>query len=88
MAAERRNPRRHRDVVDSRRATDPHLTTRDCANRLGVSTGFIVGEIRDGRLAATVLQRDGYRTVYRIAPAQLEAYIARHGWTADRAPAG
>jgi hypothetical protein len=77
-----REDRRHapRDAaprITGRRSTDPTLTTRDCADRLGVSTGFIVGEIRAGRLAAFALKRR-HRTTYRVAPADLAAYIVRN----------
>jgi excisionase family DNA binding protein len=78
---DRRDPDRQRPAVTGRRRTDPTLTTRDCANRLGVSPNFIIGEIRDGRLKAIVLQRAGRRTLYRIAPTALDDYLARHGWT-------
>ncbi|HXO84683.1 MAG TPA: helix-turn-helix domain-containing protein [Gemmatimonadales bacterium] len=67
--------------VDGRRETDPRLTTRDCAERLGVSTNFIVGEIRDGRLRALVIRRGRRRSMYRIAPADLNAYLRQHRWT-------
>lgn len=44
-------------------ASTPELprlyTTVECAARLGVATGFIVGEIRDGRLRALVCERPG-----------------------------
>lgn len=80
---DRRNPARDLPSAAGHRATDPTLTTRDCADRLGVSPRFIVDEIRDGRLAALVLARPGHRTVYRVAPADLAAYLARFGWTAQ-----
>lgn len=80
---DRRDPSRQEPQPEGLRATDPRLTTRDCADRLGVSTGFIIGEIRDGRLAATLCEREGKRTIYRIAPADFEAYQRRH-WTAKR----
>jgi excisionase family DNA binding protein len=62
------------------------LTTRDIADRLGVSTGFIVGEIRDGRLAALQLRRTGKRTVYRVSEADFDAYVARHWMPASDRP--
>lgn len=67
--------------LDGRRETDPRLTTTDCAKRLGVSTGFIVGEILEGRLRALVLKRAGRRSMYRIAPADIRAYIRQHRWS-------
>ncbi len=81
--AERRRSTRQEARIDGQRATDPRLTTRDCADRLGVSPGFIVGEIRDGRLPALVLEREGLRTVYRIIPRDFEAYCRRFEWHPD-----
>jgi excisionase family DNA binding protein len=62
------------------RATDPTLKPRDCADRLGVSSGFIIGEIRDGRLRALVIERKGFRTIYRIREEDLQAYLRAHRW--------
>ncbi|HVL65742.1 MAG TPA: helix-turn-helix domain-containing protein [Vicinamibacterales bacterium] len=81
---ERRDPRRQHALQDGRRASDPTLTTRDVADRLGVSTAFVIGEIRDGRLTATVWKRDGKRAIYRIAPADLDDYERRHRWNRGR----
>jgi excisionase family DNA binding protein len=78
---ERRSAPRQESRVDGRRDTDPRLTTSDCAQRLGVSTQFIVGEIREGRLRALVIQRGRRRAMYRIAPADLAAYLRQHRWT-------
>lgn len=73
--------------IDGQRRSDPKLTTRDCADRLGVTTAFILGEIQDGRLSAQITAREGYRTIYRVAPQELEAYIHRHRWQRGRAKA-
>lgn len=54
------------------------LSTRECADRLGVTTDFIVGEIRDGRLAARVMTRESGRPLYRIEAAAFTTYLARH----------
>lgn len=59
-----------------RRATDPCLTTSDCAEAISMTTEFIVGEIRDGRLKARTYA--GGRPRYRIAPADWDAYLARY----------
>jgi len=71
--------------LDGRRATDPTLTTGDCARRLGVSTNFIVGEIRDGRLRALVIKRGLKRAIYRVAPTDLTTYLQQHRWTTSAA---
>jgi excisionase family DNA binding protein len=77
---DRRHPDRQAPRLQGRRATDPTLTTRDLADRLGVSTAFILGEIRDGRLSALTLSGRGKRTIYRVSEAAFEAYVARY-WT-------
>jgi hypothetical protein len=75
---ERRNPVGQEPRVGGARATDPRLTTRDCADRLGVTPRFIVGEIQDGRLIAHERNRQGHRAIYRIAEIEFAAYIRRH----------
>lgn len=56
------------------------LTTRDCADILGMSTGFIRGEIEDGRLQAGVYEPDDAagRRVYRIDWADFLVYCEKH----------
>lgn len=83
---ERRDVYHQEPLVGGARHSDPRLTTRDCANRMGVSTNFIIGEIRDGRLAALVVEREGLRTLYRVSEAQLEAYLARYRWIRAERP--
>ena len=56
------------------------LSTRQCAVQIGVSTSFIRGEIRDGRLRAQQLVRDGKRPVYRVALSDFRVYLTQH-WT-------
>jgi len=58
----------------------PSLTSRAVADQLGVSQDFVVGEILDGRLRASVLARPGKRRIYRVSPRELEAYKRRFGW--------
>lgn len=65
---------------DGRRATDPRLTTRAIADKLGVGTQFVLDEIHDGRLDALVLERPGARRVYRVTPQAFDEYLARHRW--------
>lgn len=81
---DRRDPRRQEPNPRGSRATDPCLTTRQVADRLGVSPNFIIGEIRDLRLKATVIERAGKRTIYRIAPQDVDAYELRHRWTGQK----
>jgi excisionase family DNA binding protein len=80
MVDDRRRPDHQKPDADGRRQSDPRLTTRECADRLGVHTSFVVGEIRDGRLEALVIERASRRAVYRISEAALRAYLTRHRW--------
>jgi hypothetical protein len=85
---DRRNPQRQAAKVDGQRATDPTLSTRECAKKIGLDTEYIVGEIRDGRLKAFVISRPGRRPIYRVTPADFDAYLARYGsWTKTKTPA-
>jgi len=77
---DRRDPQRQQPLVDGERLSDPTLSTRDCADYLGVSTDFVVGEIQDGRLVAKVLERPGLRKIYRVSRTELDAYVVRYGW--------
>jgi len=54
------------------------MTTADVARELGVSTGFVRGEIHAGRLVAKVSNRDGLRCVYRLTRAQVDAYLSKY----------
>lgn len=78
---DRRDQAEQKALVGGARATDPRLTTRDVADRLGVSTNFVIGEIRDGRLDAMVVEREGLRALYRISESSLATYLQRHKWT-------
>jgi hypothetical protein len=60
------------------------MTTAQCAARIGVSTDFVLCEIRDRRLVANVIIRDGKRTVYRVAVVDFDAYLRRHWGRADQ----
>jgi hypothetical protein len=62
-------------------STDWPLTTRDCADRLGVGTEFIAGEIDDGRLVALVIRRPGKRPIRRISEDGLAQYIRDVSWS-------
>ena len=79
MSDDRRS--HHVEMIGGRRSTDPCLTTRDCASRLGVSTEFIRGEIRDGRLKALVIERPPNRLIFRVSERELAEYVRRYQWT-------
>jgi hypothetical protein len=82
--AERRRHERQQPLPGGDRKDDPPmdgwLKPRDCADRLGVTPNFIIGEIRDGRLNALVIERPGSKAIYRIRTSSLQAYITRYGW--------
>ena len=82
--SDRRRVNRQDPQGNGRRETDPTLTTSVCAERLGVTSQFIVGEITSGRLAGLVLERGLGRRIYRVSPAALRAYIRKYRW--QRAP--
>lgn len=58
------------------------LSTRECADYLGVSTTFIRDAIRDGGLKAERIQAPGRsRPIYRIAEADFIAFLQASGYT-------
>lgn len=63
---ERRDVGHQSPRVDGERASDPRWKPRDIAARLGVTPGFIVAEIREGRLEAVVIERPDRNAVYRV----------------------
>lgn len=65
-----------------RRATDPPpMSTRECADCIGVSTGFIRDAIHDGHLKAECVTVPGRRPFYRIAEAEFLAFLKRANWS-------
>ena len=58
---------------------EPPLTTRECANYIGVTTEFIRGAIADGELAAEVVTSGGRRLI-RVHVDHFHAYLRRIGW--------
>jgi hypothetical protein len=66
-ATERRHHQRRRaGRPGGRRASDPPLSTRDCADWIGTGTDYIVDSIREGQLKAERIGRPGRRPFYRI----------------------
>ncbi|MGH7169367.1 MAG: helix-turn-helix domain-containing protein [Gemmataceae bacterium] len=60
-----------------RHQTQRHLTPPAIAARLGVAAETVIGWIRSGELpAANVAKRGCRRPRYRIAPEDLEAFLA------------
>jgi excisionase family DNA binding protein len=62
-----------------RGATDPALTTRDCADWLGVPVDYIYGEIADDHLPAFSVGRGG-RQALRIRLSDFVAYLKARGY--------
>ncbi len=58
-------------------AFPPRFKTSEIADILGVSTDFILDEIKDGRLPAVMNQR-GQRTIYRIELPDFKAYCEKY----------
>jgi hypothetical protein len=48
-----------------------------------MGTGFIRGEIVEGRLRATVLKKPGMRAAYRISEAHFAEWCARYCWSSS-----
>jgi len=60
------------------------LSTQQCGALIGMTTEFVRGEIRDGRLPACRLCRDGKRPAYRVRAEDFDAYLARYWSRASR----
>jgi hypothetical protein len=76
--AERR--RQQRSIVGGRRATDPPLTTRDCADWVGMDTKYIREEIEAGTLKAERFGRPGRKPIYRIHVDDFIAFLRTIGF--------
>lgn len=76
---ERRQVDRQRSLVGGDRATDPPLTTRDCADWMGLTTEFIRGAIDDQQLKAEDVTING-RRVLRVHLDDFVDYLLRLGW--------
>jgi hypothetical protein len=59
--------------------TEPPLTTRDCADWMGVTTEYIRGAIVDGQLEAEIVTVNGRRMI-RVHVDQFREYLQRIGW--------
>jgi hypothetical protein len=45
---------------------------------IGVDTGFVRGEVRDGRLKAYTIKRPGKRTIFRVRDTDFRIYLRAH----------
>lgn len=60
----------------------PPLSTRECADLIGVSSDFILDAIKDGTLVAETLRRKpGTRAMYRVYEDEFLAWLTRIGWS-------
>lgn len=65
-----------------RRATDPPpLSTRECANYMGVSPGYIRDAIHDGHLKAECIEVPGRRALYRVKEEDFVAFLQKVKWS-------
>jgi predicted DNA-binding transcriptional regulator AlpA len=55
-----------------------YLRPSECAVLIGVSSDYIVGEIKDGRLPARVNLSPKGRTRYRVWVEDWQAYVVRY----------
>ena len=76
---DRRDAQRQRPLVGGTRKSDPPLTTRDCADWMGVSTDYIRGAIDDGKLEAETVTISG-RKLHRIHLDAFRAWLQAIGW--------
>lgn len=60
------------------------LSPKACADILGLTDEYIVGEIKDGRLPARKRVYDSGRTRYRVDPEDFAAYIEKYWPRIDR----
>ena len=56
---------------------DPKLSPKACAQILGLSADYIVGEIKEGRLPARERTYASGRKRYRIDPEEFAVYIEK-----------
>lgn len=67
-------------MTDPQKPTSP-LSTRECAEFMGVTTDYIVAAIKDGALRAEAFRPEGVRkTLYRIQEADFVAWLKAGGW--------
>lgn len=64
--------------------TKPFLTTTECADIISMTSAYLRGEIRDGRLTAEIIHRpvsEGRkrsRPIIRVYPEHFAAYLKRY----------
>jgi excisionase family DNA binding protein len=69
-------------MTEAERKTPPPLSTRECAEFMGVSTDYIVKAIKAGELRAECARRPGARNVlYRVHEDEFIAWLRALGWS-------
>lgn len=87
-SAGRRDPAQQRPLVGGSRASDPPLTTRACADWMGVTPSWIRSAITEGvpvrgglvTLDAEVLVLSAHRRLYRVHLDQFIVFLRAIGW--------
>lgn len=73
---DRRDPQHQAPRVNGRRASDPQgWSTERLAGAIGMSSDFVLGEIKAGELRASLFGR-----VYRIHVDEVRRYVQAKGW--------
>ena len=67
-------------IAGGRRATDPPLTTRACADWMGMGTEYIVDAIKAGDLKAERFGMPGKRPRYRIHLDDFVTFLQKIGF--------
>jgi excisionase family DNA binding protein len=72
-------------MTDTEKKAQPPLSTRECADFMGVSTTYIVEQIKAGKLPAERVP-SGPRTLYRVHEDDFVAFLKAVKWS--RLPGG
>lgn len=69
-------------MTDTEKIAQPPLTTRECADFIGVTTDYIVNAIKAGELKADDLRAPGARNaVYRVHEDDFVAFLKTRKWS-------
>lgn len=69
-------------MTEAEKTAQPPLSTRECAEFLGVSRTFILEAIRSGELRAEAIRRTGKaKALYRVHEDDFVAWLKKIGWS-------